>query len=228
MASSSIEFVATLRIRQACAGAAGGGWADSGEAARIAAIGSGASDRISLADVEALSRRLRAQGGAGGEPWVHQLLRGSRMHVAAPAPRERDPALDARLDKIRRQLEEQEYRRMTAGVVPLPAAAAEPLAAVPGVRTGQSAPPTAVKQELRDVNRAVSAIVNILFSAVGVGFAVGYASYAVTPEIGWRVLMALGAAAAIALAETWLYVFAGTRGQKKRLQRLTGASVAEN
>ncbi|KAJ2886512.1 hypothetical protein FB639_001564 [Coemansia asiatica] len=91
-------------------------------------------------------------------------------------------------------------------------------AAVPGVRSGSTvAGPGDVKRELAAVNQQISVIINILFSGLGVGFAVGYASYTVTLEMGWRVLIGLAAAFFVMLAETWLFVFAGTRGRKKRL-----------
>ncbi|KAJ2888198.1 hypothetical protein IWW38_004984 [Coemansia aciculifera] len=91
------------------------------------------------------------------------------------------------------------------------------LPAVPGVRTGQAASFGSIKQEMGAANQQISVIINILFSALGVGFAVTYASYTLTPYIGYRILLGLGSAVLIILAETWLFVFAGSRGQKQRL-----------
>ncbi|KAJ2025568.1 hypothetical protein IWW57_003331 [Coemansia sp. S610] len=180
---------------------------------------------ISLAGVKLLSQHLQSDSANGKDVWVHQLLRGSRMHFEAPPAKPRNPELVARLDKIRKQLEEQEYKRMTAGVsvhvrgIPAHSLAGDDLVlpAVPGVRTGQSLGFGSIKQEMGAVNQQISVIINILFSALGVGFAVAYASYTLTPYIGYRVLLGLGSAVLIALAETWLFAFSGTRGQKKRL-----------
>ncbi|KAJ2101081.1 hypothetical protein IW146_009412 [Coemansia sp. RSA 922] len=180
---------------------------------------------ISLAGVKALSRHLQGDSANGKGIWVHQLLSGSRMHLEAPPTKPRNPELVARLDKIKKQLEEQEYKRMTAGIdvrmrgIPAHNSVGGDLLfpAVPGVRTGQAPGFGSVKQEMGAVNQQISVIINILFSALGVGFAVSYASYTLTPYIGYRVLLGLGSAVLIVLAETWLFVFAGTRGQKKRL-----------
>ncbi|KAJ1799374.1 hypothetical protein LPJ59_001875 [Coemansia sp. RSA 2399] len=182
---------------------------------------------ISLAGVKTLSQLLRAHGKEKdkNEFWVHQLLRGSRIHIDTPEKKPRDPALDARLNSIRKQLEEHEYQKMTSNVASKSLAyaqgdnksAAESLfPAVPGVRVGRSAGLASVRQDMKAANQQISVIINILFSALGVGFAVAYASYTLTDEIGWRVLLGLLAALAIILAETWLFVFSGTRGQKKR------------
>ncbi|KAJ2080843.1 hypothetical protein H4R24_002759 [Coemansia sp. RSA 988] len=179
---------------------------------------------IALADIKVLSQTLREHSSEGdrGDTWVHQLLCGSKIHVPQQPSPPRNPELVARLDRIKKQLEEQEYKRMTTGTSSLGSQSAEdasaPFPAVPGVRTGQAVDAVSIRQEMKDVNKTISAIVNIIFSALGVGFAVGYASYTLTSNIGWRVLMALAAAIVTALAESWLFAFAGSRGQKKRLR----------
>ncbi|KAJ2883111.1 hypothetical protein H4R27_002981 [Coemansia aciculifera] len=180
---------------------------------------------ISLAGIKALSQHLQRNSANGNDVWVHQLLRGSRMYLEAPPTKPRNPELVARLDKIKKQLEEQEYKRMTVGInvrtrgIPAHSSVSDDLffPAVPGVRTGQAPGFGSIKQEMGAVNQQISVIINILFSALGVGFAVAYASYTLTPYIGYRVLLGLGSAVLIVLAETWLFVFSGTRGQKKRL-----------
>ncbi|KAJ1667041.1 hypothetical protein IW140_002253 [Coemansia sp. RSA 1813] len=188
---------------------------------------------ISLSGIKTLSQLLRAHGKGKENSgfWVHQLLRGSRIHIDKPEKKPRDPALDARLDAIRKQLEEYEYQKMTANVVSPSLAYAQSdnkstadsraeslFPAVPGVRVGRSARHASFKQDMKAANQQISVIINILFSALGVGFAVAYASYTLTDEIGWRVLLGLLAAVVIVLAETWLFVLSGSRGQKKRLE----------
>ncbi|KAI9502722.1 endoplasmic reticulum-based factor for assembly of V-ATPase-domain-containing protein [Coemansia spiralis] len=185
---------------------------------------------ISLTGVKTLSQLLRAHNKDDANVWVHQLLKGSRIHIAKPEPRPRNPKLVAHLDIIKKQLEEYEYQRMTASISSPSLMYREGsrtavrdshtdtlFPAVPGVRTGQEVSTTTTRQDMKDINSQISIIVNILFSALGVGFAVTYASYTLTSEIGWRILLGLLAAVAVALAETWLFAFSATRGQKKRL-----------
>ncbi|KAJ2158695.1 hypothetical protein GGF46_003591 [Coemansia sp. RSA 552] len=222
-----LHFELTSRLRTACAALKNVSLPDSPAMTRLAHIGASTEsnpETISLADVKLLSQKLRQDVPEHDHVWVHQLLQGSKIHIDRPAPKPRNPELVARLDKIKRQLEEQEYLRMTSGVAPHGFKSGQskeqsPFPAVPGVRAGKSAGAVSVRREMKDMNKAISTIVNILFSAAGVGFAVGYASYTLTPEIGWRVLMALGAAIVTILAEVWLFAFAGTRGQKTRVSR---------
>lgn len=171
---------------------------------------------ISLKDITVVSQSLRASGNVC---WAHELLHGSRIHIDKPKTTPRNPELDARLDRIRRQLEEQEYQRMIAGVSAKneKSASSLRLPAVPGVRTEQeNGLGNNIGKDLKQVNQQLSVIINILFSALGVGVAVTYASYTLTSYIGYRILFGLGAAIVVVFAETWLFVFSGTRGQKKR------------
>ncbi|KAJ2452283.1 hypothetical protein EV183_003019 [Coemansia sp. RSA 2336] len=165
------------------------------------------SKAVPLSSIKLLSRKLQE---SGQDIWIHQLLQGSQLHVEPPKPKPRNPELKARLDKIQQELDEQEYQRMTANVAPMSKAA------IPGVRSGQSATSASIKKEFREANKTISAIINILFSAIGVGFAVGYASYTLTSDLAWRVLLALCAALVTIAAESWLFIFASSRGQKKR------------
>ncbi|KAJ2525016.1 hypothetical protein GGI11_000394 [Coemansia sp. RSA 2049] len=205
-----------------------------------------ATKAISLSAIKTLSQLLRAHGKDKDTKegfWVHQLLRESRIHIENPLRKPRDPALDARLDAIRRQLDEHEYRKMTANVTSFPSVSTENdkkstagsyaetmFPAVPGVRVGQSMGLATVRQDMKAANQQITVIINILFSALGVGFAVAYASYTLTDEIGWRVLLGLSAAVVMILAETWLFFFSATRGQKKRIQlssfKLAGSSMS--
>ncbi|KAJ1646361.1 hypothetical protein LPJ64_002160 [Coemansia asiatica] len=231
--SEDIEFIVTSRILSACKACIDSLTKPSNlrkdlEKLLSAASNSDQQPTIRLSTIKAVSAYLvnhRDINKDGGDIWVFQILRGSRIHVAQAQRPKRNPELVARLDGIRRQLEEQEYLRMTANVgsysnIMLNRKDQTGIfaAAVPGVRSGSTvAGPGDVKRELAAVNQQISVIINILFSGLGVGFAVGYASYTVTLEMGWRVLIGLAAAFFVMLAETWLFVFAGTRGRKKRL-----------
>ncbi|KAJ2907937.1 hypothetical protein GGI21_003388 [Coemansia aciculifera] len=233
--SSNIRFILTPRLQTACAkchselSKSNPAFKEIAQAAKakLDAPNDG-TVTISLASVKVLSQHLQSDPASGNSAWVHQLLQGSRMHIEPLPVKRRNPELVARLDKIKKQLEEREYKRMTAGVdirmrgVPVHGSARDTgedllLPAVPGVRTGQAASFGSIKQEMGAANQQISVIINILFSALGVGFAVTYASYTLTPYIGYRILLGLGSAVLIILAETWLFIFAGSRGQKQRL-----------
>ncbi|KAJ1724235.1 hypothetical protein LPJ53_001510 [Coemansia erecta] len=217
-----LEFDVTQRIRQACERCLATLHKSDGLHTDLKQVLSTDSNTatIRLSIIKAVSERLKTTSADSSEDiWVHQMLRGSSIHIDKPEVKPRNPELVARLDKIRKQLEEQEYRRMTSNVVVAQQNGESDamFPAVPGVRTGQNTGAASIKQEMAAVNRQISVIINILFSAFGVGFAVWYASYTLTSEMGWRILMALAAAAVVVLAETWLFALSGTRGQKKRL-----------
>ncbi|PIA16265.1 hypothetical protein COEREDRAFT_81459 [Coemansia reversa NRRL 1564] len=230
--ADSLQFTVTPRIRAACkqcVEALPVAKRSTGALSRLSAIAETKQDNatttVALEDIRVLSQTLRDHNSECNKDnaWVHQLLCGSKIYVAQQPPPQRNPELVARLDRIKKQLEEQEYKRMTAGSTSLGSQSigdtSTPFTAVPGVRAGQAVDAVSIRREIKDVNKSISAIVNIIFSVLGVGFAVGYASYTLTSNIGWRVLMALAAAIVTALAESWLFAFAGSRGQKKRLQR---------
>ncbi|KAJ2720285.1 hypothetical protein GGI07_004691 [Coemansia sp. Benny D115] len=125
---------------------------------------------IPLDTLKALSATLvKSKESTQEDVWVHQLLRGSRIYIETEKPKPRNPELVARLEKIKKQLEEQEYMRMTANVVPhalgtmanqLESArqASGALPAVPGVRTGKSEGAVSIKQEMSAVNQQLSVI----------------------------------------------------------------------
>ncbi|KAJ2782476.1 hypothetical protein GGI15_002906 [Coemansia interrupta] len=217
-----LEFNVTQRIRQSCERCLVGLHKSDelhAELKQVLDTDSSAAT-IRLSTIKAVSERLKvASTDSSGDIWIHQMLRGSSIHIDKPAIKPRNPELVARLDKIKKQLEEQEYWRMTSNIAVARQNGESDtmLPAVPGVRTGQETGTASVKQEMAAVNRQISVIINIMFSAFGVGFAVWYASYTLTSEMGWRILMALAAAVVVVLAETWLFALSGTRGQKKRL-----------
>ncbi|KAJ2617214.1 hypothetical protein H4S08_000429 [Coemansia sp. RSA 1365] len=230
--ADSLQFTVTPRIRAACKRCVEVlpvAQRSAGALSRLSAIAETKQDNptatVALADIRVLSQTLRDHNSENNNVWVHQLLCGSKIYVAQQPSPPRNPKLVARLERIKKQLEEQEYKRMTAGSTSLGSQSvgdtSTPFTVVPGVRAGQAMDAVSIRREMKDVNKSISAIVNIIFSVLGVGFAVGYASYTLTSNIGWRVLMALAAAIVTALAESWLFLFAGSRGQKKRLQRGT-------
>ncbi|KAJ1945771.1 hypothetical protein FBU59_002212 [Linderina macrospora] len=224
-AADEMQFVVTAKLQQACKDSIPGlpkTHAQRKEIARIAkaTLSADTETAITLASVKAVSQHLLSQGS---DAWIHTLLRGSCIYIEKPKPKPRNPELEARLAKISRMLEEQEYKKMTDNVqlkmhektggdnvTNLDTV-------VPGVRAGVSAGPISAQQEMKEVNRQISVIANILFSALGVGFAVFYASYTLTSELGFRILLGLASAIVIAAAEAWLFAFSGSRGQKKRL-----------
>ncbi|KAJ1831087.1 hypothetical protein LPJ73_008160, partial [Coemansia sp. RSA 2703] len=195
-----LEFDVTQRIRQACEKCIATLPKSDELCAKLKQVlkTDSSTATIRLSTIKAVSERLRTTADdSSGDIWIHQILRGSSIHVDKPETKPRNPELVARLDKIKKQLEEQEYRRMTSNVAVAQQNGESDamFPAVPGVRTGQETGTVNIKQEMASVNRQISVIINILFSAFGVGFAVWYASYTLTSEIGWRILMALAAAA---------------------------------
>ncbi|KAJ1850654.1 hypothetical protein LPJ57_008059 [Coemansia sp. RSA 486] len=233
---ADMEFVVTPRIQTACKACVAGLQKTSELRKDLEHLLSLSSDdddlpvTVRLSTIRAVSEHLQATNPTDqiiskDSTWVHSILQGSHIYVAKPESPKRNPELVARLDKVRKLLEEREYMRMTAnvsshisdGTLCERQEIKTMFPAVPGVRTGTQMEPGCLGKEMALVDKQVSVIINIVFSGLGVGFAVGYASYTLTSEMGWRILMALAAAVVVVLAETWLFVFAGTRGHKKRI-----------
>ncbi|KAJ1680156.1 hypothetical protein EV182_000574 [Spiromyces aspiralis] len=107
-----------------------------------------------------------------------------------------DPELEERLANIQKQIEEIEYQSMVsdvAGRCHMSHRAANLNLVVPGVtRIGKEYSGTipgagdarSFAEDLREANKQATVIINILFSVLGVGFAVFYASYTVTSDVG--------------------------------------------
>ena len=108
----ALKFELTPTLEQALDAAAA---SSSSEASELSA----AADRgtISLAEVQTLSRVLRAGENSTGAVWVHELLHGAAPVLPPPPPkRPPNPELQARLDTLRAAQENREYAEMVGDV----------------------------------------------------------------------------------------------------------------
>lgn len=107
----ALKFELTPTLEQALDAAAASSSAEASELTACADRGT-----ISLAEVQTLSRVLRA-GGNSGAVWVHELLQGAAPVLPPPPPkRPPNPELQARLDTLRAAQENREYAEMVGDV----------------------------------------------------------------------------------------------------------------
>ncbi|KAJ1911646.1 hypothetical protein H4219_005871 [Mycoemilia scoparia] len=175
--------------------------------------------------------------------YIHKILRGSAVYIEKPKPKERNPELEKRLKEIQTQIDEIQYNNMVRNVInPTSTMKSSTLynrysgattksgsgslfSVVPGtnnaISTGSLSSSlsdgggVSLGQELKEVNKQVSVIFNILFSVFGVWFAVFYASYTIVDDFGIRVLLGMFAGIFIAVAETYLYTAVEKRNKQK-------------
>ncbi|NWI62915.1 TM199 protein, partial [Todus mexicanus] len=139
-----------------------------------------------------LLRRLHAALREAGSPlYLHQLLEGSEIHLPPVPVPPRNPELVARLERIKAQLANEEYRRMTRNI------------------TGQpylkAAPPLPFSA-VRSVKAVFITIFNFIVTVVA-AFACTYlGSQYVFVETAPRVLSAVIVASVVGLAELYVMV----------------------
>ncbi|RKP08711.1 endoplasmic reticulum-based factor for assembly of V-ATPase-domain-containing protein [Thamnocephalis sphaerospora] len=127
--------------------------------------------------------------------WLHELLRGSGIYVEPPIPEPaQNPELAARLNAIRAAQANGEYTRMVGHVAPH--------LVLPGMEHNEAS----VMQEWRQSRRQLTAIMNVIFSIIGVFTAMFWATAMITDDLALRVLWSLLASLMVAVAEIWLYV----------------------
>ncbi|KAG5456853.1 MAG: endoplasmic reticulum-based factor for assembly of V-ATPase-domain-containing protein [Olpidium bornovanus] len=140
------------------------------QAARAAAVSrrsSACSGRDSQTAALALDTSLRPAGY-----WVHELLQGSSVYVAPRIKQKRSPSLVARLDQITVANAHAEYARMVAAV-------ANPNDyETAGMQANE-------RLEVKAMEKEITAIINILFTIVGVFVAVYWTSPHVTNDVGY-------------------------------------------
>jgi len=134
----------------------------------------------------------------------YSLLSEISKHVRSPRCK---PALEAHA------LDPREYEMISllAGVRTITTATADP------PQTTDTARKTAAKQWAED-RRALSAVLNGLFSVGGVGFAAWYAAGSAGWKEEWRALVALFAGLVVAASEAVLFVIWQDRTDKRRLR----------
>jgi len=143
---------------------------------------------------------LKGGGGEGGEGWVMdhrelfqrrteekpfvRLLEGSQIHLPQKPRRERNPEHEARMEGLRRRMEQQEYAAMTGQPQATPDA---PL----------------MKDEMRQIRQQMTLVVNVLVSVFATAFVTWFFSAAWSPEV--RILLCLITALVVLVAEVGLY-----------------------
>ncbi|KAK9488390.1 endoplasmic reticulum-based factor for assembly of V-ATPase-domain-containing protein [Lipomyces starkeyi] len=116
-----------------------------------------------------------------------KLLTGTQIYIPSKPEKKTDPEYDARMNRLRARLQEQEYQEMIASAVPqLSSSFLEPF-------------------EKKEIKQQISVIINIMFSVVSVAFAMwtwGGSSL----STGKRLLLSMLAGLVVLVAEVALYM----------------------
>ncbi|KAK9361614.1 endoplasmic reticulum-based factor for assembly of V-ATPase-domain-containing protein [Lipomyces starkeyi] len=116
-----------------------------------------------------------------------KLLTGTQIYIPSKPEKKADPEYDARMNRLRARLQEQEYQEMIASAVPqLSSSFLEPF-------------------EKKEIKQQISVIINIMFSVVSVAFAMwtwGGSSL----NTGQRLLLSMLAGLVVLVAEVALYM----------------------
>ncbi|KFB48877.1 AGAP013136-PA-like protein [Anopheles sinensis] len=122
-------------------------------------------------------------------PYLHTLLTGCRMELPTNPIQERNPVLEARCQRLRKEQEDREYHRMTKNV--------------DSVR--KHMPEETIAYQMKQINRHLIAVAQFLFS-VAAGFAFGFIGIELIIgqlDFGFRLLLGIIIALIIALAEIY-------------------------
>ncbi|KAK9375696.1 endoplasmic reticulum-based factor for assembly of V-ATPase-domain-containing protein [Lipomyces chichibuensis] len=116
-----------------------------------------------------------------------KLLSGTQIYIPPKPEKKTDPEYDARMNRLRARLQEQEYQEMIASAVPeLSSSFLEPF-------------------EKKEIKQQISVIINIMFSVVSVAFAMWtWGGSSLTT--GKRLLLSMLAGLVVLLAEVTLYM----------------------
>ncbi|KAJ3036816.1 hypothetical protein HDV00_002369 [Rhizophlyctis rosea] len=120
---------------------------------------------------------------------LHTLLRGSSFHLNVPKPRTKSPALLKLLEEAQLKLDEQAYEEMTRSI------------SQKHLQTNR----TSLAQDLKHANRAITAMVNVVFSMIAVFTALFYFGHTVTNDVAMRTLLSLFGALVVGIAEGWFF-----------------------
>ncbi|KAJ3299526.1 hypothetical protein HK104_008623 [Borealophlyctis nickersoniae] len=143
--------------------------------------------------VSSIVKRKETDGGKAGNTsyHIHELLKGSKIHLNVPKPRTKSPELLQILEKIKHDLAAKEYEEMTRSVSQ----------AHMRTRNGGGS----IGSDLKGANRILSAVLNILFSMVAVFVALFYFGDGVTRDVAMKTLMSLAGAFIVGFAESWFF-----------------------
>lgn len=124
-----------------------------------------------------------------GVSHFHELISGCELELPSPVIPPRNPELEARIQKLKAEQEEREYKKMTKNV--------------DNIRIKQ--PDETIGYQLRQINRQLIAVLQFIFS-VAAGFAFGFIGIELLVgnlEFGFRLLLGVIFALIIALAEIY-------------------------
>lgn len=122
-------------------------------------------------------------------PYLHTLLSGCQMELPVNPVQERNPVLEARCQRLRKEQEDREYHRMTKNV--------------DSVR--KHMPEETMAYQMKQINRHLIAVAQFVFS-VAAGFAFGFIGIELIIgqlDFGFRLLLGIIIALVIALAEIY-------------------------
>uniref|UniRef100_A0A182TS27 Endoplasmic reticulum-based factor for assembly of V-ATPase n=1 Tax=Anopheles melas TaxID=34690 RepID=A0A182TS27_9DIPT len=122
-------------------------------------------------------------------PYLHALLAGCRLKLPENPICERNPELEARCQRLRKEQEDREYHRMTKNV--------------DSIR--KHMPEETISYQMKQINRHLIAVAQFLFSVVA-GFAFGFIGIELLIgqlDFGFRLLLGIIIALIIALAEIY-------------------------
>ncbi|XP_053658718.1 transmembrane protein 199 [Anopheles marshallii] len=122
-------------------------------------------------------------------PYLHTLLNGCQLKLPVNPIQERNPELEARCQRLRKEHEDREYYRMTKNV--------------DSIR--KHMPEETISYQMKQINRHLIAVAQFLFS-VAAGFAFGFIGIELLIgqlDFGFRLLLGIIIALIIALAEIY-------------------------
>uniref|UniRef100_A0A182T5G2 Biogenesis of lysosome-related organelles complex 1 subunit 5 n=1 Tax=Anopheles maculatus TaxID=74869 RepID=A0A182T5G2_9DIPT len=122
-------------------------------------------------------------------PYLHALLRGCELKLPQNPIQERNPVLEARCQRLRKEQEDREYHRMTKNV--------------DSIR--KHMPEETLSYQMKQINRHLIAVAQFVFS-VAAGFAFGFVGIELLIgqlDFGFRLLLGIIIALIIALAEIY-------------------------
>uniref|UniRef100_A0A240PJV8 Endoplasmic reticulum-based factor for assembly of V-ATPase n=1 Tax=Anopheles atroparvus TaxID=41427 RepID=A0A240PJV8_ANOAO len=143
-------------------------------------------------------------------PFLHTLLSGCRLELPLNPIQERNPVLEERCQRLRKEQEDREYHRMTKNV--------------DSIR--KHMPEETIAYQMKQINRHLIAVAQFIFS-VAAGFAFGFIGIELIIgqlDFGFRLLLGIIIALVIALAE--IYFLAKKLNEEYELQP-TPAQVAK-
>ncbi|KAI9099733.1 endoplasmic reticulum-based factor for assembly of V-ATPase-domain-containing protein [Phlyctochytrium arcticum] len=121
------------------------------------------------------------------------LTRGSQVWLDRPKPIVKSAALLALLSEIQDTLDNKAYANMVRSVAP------------PSSQNDSGGILSSIGSDLRDAKRQMSAVFNVLFSAVAVFVAVFWVSGTLSRDVGVRTLISLLGTLIVLIAEGWFF-----------------------